>query len=593
MAAPQMAASSMSLCRVGLLRLVGACLACSLLAVGEQRVESDFVQTGECIDKFRVPQKVPKTATYYNGLIMNDTCFSGGFDRKKDGNPVFLIGDWGGINYGFGPVPADHTKTADPNKRREHNWAVDTSAQQRVAGQFNARAKWRHPDYVLNVGDNFYWGGVECGCGRPMWDHCDTTQWRYIYEQIYTGPGVDGVQWLSVLGNHDWGGWRFDKGWDQAIAYTWGGLPESTGRWVQPSVFYKARVLYEDFKVDYLFLDTNIFDVKDNPWFDPVHNICGTKHADPWSGCGEEGPANAWECSGWFSRIWKQQQTWMEDLLKQSIIDKVDWQVIVTHFPPWWGENHWKWLANEYGIELFITGHVHRQDVLNNYRWDNQFKPSVVVITGGGGGITSELYPNEAGWDDQYGFMDMTLWKDTIKIEALSHGGHTRSTTWLGQRKSHWQPHNESAEPSSKADCDAYLQSTGCGWTAKYHCPGQPEGEDTEGEASDVDSEGYECCCGLNLWQVDTGGLDVPPAAPAAPTAAAAPVAAAVIGVTTAAPTSAAASTAAAAATAPLPTFVVPPLPTLPAPVLPTLPPLPTPPPLPTLPPAAPVITPV
>eukprot|EP00930_Biecheleria_cincta_P095172 TRINITY_DN87182_c0_g1_i1.p1 TRINITY_DN87182_c0_g1~~TRINITY_DN87182_c0_g1_i1.p1 ORF type:complete len:596 (-),score=102.24 TRINITY_DN87182_c0_g1_i1:190-1977(-) len=503
-------------------RKLGACsaaallLSCSLqLSAGEEtRVDSDFVQTGECIGRFRPPQKVPRTATYYNGLIMNDTCFSGGFDRKKIGNPVFLIGDWGGINYGFGPVPADHTKTADPNKRREHNWVIDGSAQQRVAGKFNWRAQNRQPDYIINVGDNFYWGGVECQCGRPMWDHCDTAQWKYIYEAIYKGPGVDGKQWLGVLGNHDWGGWRFDKGWDQVIAYTWGGLPESTGRWVQPAIYYKARVLYEDFKVDYFFIDTNIFDVKDNPWFDPVHNICGVKHANPWSGCGEEGPGNAWDCKGWFSKIWTKQQVWLEKLLKQSIVDKVEWQVIVTHFPPWWGEDHWKYLANQYGIELFITGHVHRQDVLNKWRWDNQFKPSVVVITGGGGGITSELFPDYGGNDDQYGFMDMTLWKDQIKIEALSHGGQIRSTTMLPQRGSVWQPETDDApagpSSSSPLDCKVFMQTSGCGWTKQYNCPGQPAG--TDGVASGVGTDGYECCCTLGLWK--EGTADATTAAP-------------------------------------------------------------------------------
>eukprot|EP00435_Cladocopium_sp_Y103_P068827 s107_g32.t1 len=59
-------------------------------------------------------------------------------------------------------------------------------------------------DYILNVGDNFYWGGISATCGN--FDKFEGgPQWTYIYENMYHGP-LDNLQWLSVLGNHDWGG---------------------------------------------------------------------------------------------------------------------------------------------------------------------------------------------------------------------------------------------------------------------------------------------------------------------------------------------------------------------------------------------------
>ena len=127
---------------------------------------------------------------------------------------------------------------------------------------------------------------------------------------------------------------------------------------------------------------------------------------------------------------------WLDAKLKDSVERKVDWQFVVTHFPPWWGEDRvlrngfhvssskvkcellgmlhnfvwffllqkehaqvsepncnfmgaksleadWKHLAWQYGIDMFVTGHVHRQDVLEQWDWRNQFKPT-------------ELWPNQS-----------------------------------------------------------------------------------------------------------------------------------------------------------------------------------------------------
>ncbi|CAK9058857.1 unnamed protein product [Durusdinium trenchii] len=209
------------------------------------------------------------------------------------------------------------------------------------------------------------------------------------------------VCWVTMTG----GGWQFNKGWDQVIAYSWGGLAESTGRWLQPSIYWAAPVHYPGFNVDWLFVDSNIFDVRESPWWDPEHNICGAQHSGTYAGagCGHSGPYSVFDCSKWFGHLWDAQSGWLDAKLKESVTHQVDWQFVVTHFPPWWGEAHWKYLAWQYGIDLFVTGHVHRQDVLEQWDWRNQFKPSVCIITGGGGGITSEFWPDNNGNDDQYG----------------------------------------------------------------------------------------------------------------------------------------------------------------------------------------------
>ncbi|CAJ1437016.1 unnamed protein product [Effrenium voratum] len=45
------------------------------------------------------------------------------------------------------------------------------------------------------------------------------------------------------------------------------------------------------------------------------------------------------------------------------------------------------------------------------------------VITGGGGGVTAEMLPTSSGYDDAYGFMDMSISLNELEIAAISHGG--------------------------------------------------------------------------------------------------------------------------------------------------------------------------
>jgi len=380
-----------------------------------------------CPPWWYAPEK-PQHALQYNGLVdLKPACFNISADERP--HQVYVIGDWGGVLYGTWVAPADHRSLQFKAHHRQFVKGVDDLAQRKVAQSMMDHAALDNLDYVLNVGDNFYWGGIDATCGR--FDQFDGgKQWQHIYEDMY-GGALEGKQWLSVLGNHDWGGWYYLSAWDQTIAYTWG-APGSKDRWFQPSLYYKTRAIYqadvhkgsaeEGFVVDYFFVDTNMFDAFD-PETDEMHNICGVSHNAEHKGCAGTGPGNPGECKMWFIRIWKEQCSWLAGYLEASVLTS-DWQIVVTHFPPLWGMDFWQGITKKYGVDMMITGHTHHQQYWR--QWNNPLDGTAVIISGGGGGITSEEVPNEHGWDDEYGFFKLEMHRNEIIVRMVSHGGQLR-----------------------------------------------------------------------------------------------------------------------------------------------------------------------
>lgn len=400
-----------------------------------------------CNSQFVAPP-MPVHGAQHNGVALPATCFNGTGEHH-----VFVISDWGGIlpnhngnikglnKHSFNHItPGDHTPFGA--HIRDYVNGTDEYCQFRVAEQFNKHAATIKPDYILQGGDAFYWGGVETHCGVPIHVHAATGQWHKIYEEMYKGPGVDGKQWLGVLGNHDYGGWMYIAAWDQIIGYTWGG-EGSTGRWMMPAQYWSAKVYYIDFSVDYYFMDTNFFDTTSETKLS-LHNICNMdkvgQSATP--SCGTEGPKTAHDCPGWFKKLWLDQKQWLKKNLANST---ANWQIIVTHFPPTWGKAEWPEIAREHGVDLMITGHKHQQEIHTDEDtlaiidgWSGLYSDfmgtTAWIVSGGGGGVTSQGTPDKDGHDDQYGFMDLSLSRYEIKVKAISHGGQVRMVKTVHQR---------------------------------------------------------------------------------------------------------------------------------------------------------------
>ncbi|CAJ1357980.1 unnamed protein product [Effrenium voratum] len=351
-----------------------------------------------CQPRFRVRKDAPELATTLNGVELPQACF---MDETKGNHHVFVIGDWGGVIDWYDPVKgyvnpprtADHTKSLFASHHRKKVNSSDDYAQFNVSKWMSFVAEKSDPDFIINLGDNFYWGGVGVQCGAPTHQVQDPGyQWSNIYEIMYKGSNIDGKQWLGTLGNHDYGGFLFTSGWDQVIAYTWSKLHFSTGRWMQPSLYYATPVKFPDFTMDIFFVDSNIWDAFDYH-ATSSHNICGGLHNYPAATCGLTGPVSVEQCAQWFKDLWDAEIRWLEQGLGKS---KADWQVIATHFPAEHGLDEWKRLSTTYGVDLLLTAHRHMQEVHVDDE-ANLIKPTAWIVSGGGGGITSEAEPTEDG----------------------------------------------------------------------------------------------------------------------------------------------------------------------------------------------------
>jgi len=224
----------------------------------------------------------------------------------------------------------------------------------------------------------------------------------------------------------------FYGAWDQQIAYTWG----PGGRWIMPAQYYALKVNYpsKNFAVDYFVIDTNVGDaggpvgLNNHDALFVNHNTCNSWYNN--YDCSPLGPKNPAECVDWFNKLWDAQVQWLEKKLDESV---ADWQIVVTHFPPEDNVENPGFVDDvqrlgwEYGIDIIVAGHRHIQAIYETgFNYWSRTAAIPFVITGGGGGITSEVSPGISGGDlaeSAYGFMDMKLDKHMIEIVSYNHWG--------------------------------------------------------------------------------------------------------------------------------------------------------------------------
>jgi len=306
------------------------------------------------------------------------------------------------------------------------------------------------PQFVLNVGDNFYPGGIDAHCGtNDVVDHT-MKQFEYVWLNVYKGELTTRMEWWSVLGNHDYGGVCYAKGWDQQILYTY--TPNS--KWLMPGQYWMRTAQYKNMAIDFFFVDGSWLDTKDGGGGQALnHDICQFNPTVPDAICQQDkgfspecpgtGPYNGGDCENWFKTLWSKQYEWLKRVVPAS--DKTaQYQIVVTHYPAAKSLGHagvdqidWKLWAPKHGVELVISGHKHFQRVYQGMCpghgphgtisgvTEDWSQGTTSVITGGGGGITSDNIQNaqEDGQDDAYGFFEFHATLEKLTITAWSHGG--------------------------------------------------------------------------------------------------------------------------------------------------------------------------
>lgn len=356
---------------------------------------------------------MPQQSPQYDGI--EDNRYVNITPNKWGEVRVFAIGDWGA------PLKTNHqTFAAESGEESAQFW---------VAGQMKSRAAWAQPQYVLNVGDNFYVDGVDGDCNQgpgAAWGaakHEFEAGWGWIYGELSQKP------WISALGNHDYGGWQMNRGWPLQVGYSF-----INHNWILPARYYSKTMWHGDYAVHYFIIDSNAWDAMtpNDPNVNQDHNICSLQH-NPWgASCGgNAGPANVWNCKDWFWGSFTQQKKWLTEKVAAS---KALWKVVITHFPCGYDAAFYRGLNEKHGVNLLVTGHRHQQELwykgttagyIKDFLHKNNLGDLTCFVTGGGGGIRSEKfgapdYGNGISW---YGFFDLTISKWYIKVELVNSDG--------------------------------------------------------------------------------------------------------------------------------------------------------------------------
>jgi len=355
-----------------------------------------------------------------------------------DSFTLFALGDWGptGNNHGCPwqaqGCPEQCRMTMFDNVARIADsctklFDTNNNAQQNVADQMALLAQKTPPAAVINVGDNFYFGGLSTPWNRASGVSTDITMDYTLnasFTEVYLKNKNDKagklrVPWLGMLGNHDYGGAGCFADWQVQLEFT---EMDPTGSWTMPWQYYQQRIRAKGYTVDIFVNEIN----HDDCCTTDEHGVCHQKL------CGSSDyptghKADPAICMDRFGATRDRNLEWLEQALNRSKAAGVEWQIVAGHFSD--GQNllQVKELMQKYGAHLYVGGHTHKQTLLRASDPGAQGVPS--VVTGAGGGIEFE------GENDYYGFVAIDVSKDKLTVKMLSDKGETRDSQEFPRKK--------------------------------------------------------------------------------------------------------------------------------------------------------------
>ncbi|XP_043940579.1 tartrate-resistant acid phosphatase type 5 [Protopterus annectens] len=248
-----------------------------------------------------------KTTLLLVALVYMLQCVSSVPKPSSDSLRFIALGDWGGL-----PLPPYFTPI-------EKATAYEAGV---VADKLGA-------DFILALGDNFYYSGV-----ANIYDK----RFQETFEQVFTAESLEEVPWYVVAGNHDHSG-----NVSAQISYS-----HVSERWNFPNYYYELnfKIPGTNMTLTILMIDTVL--------------LCG--NSDDFQDEQPVGPVN--------SALANSQLRWIKRKLAKS---QADYLVVAGHYPVWSIAEHGPTkclvnklqpLLNKYRATAYFCGHDHNLQYL-------------------------------------------------------------------------------------------------------------------------------------------------------------------------------------------------------------------------------------
>ncbi|KAK7929559.1 hypothetical protein WMY93_005954 [Mugilogobius chulae] len=193
--------------------------------------------------------------------------------KNRTSIKFLAIGDWGGV-----PYPP-----------------YITAVQKTTAQEMSKVAEQVGADFVLALGDNFYYKGV---------DSVDSPRFKSTFESVYTAKSMR-IPWYVLAGNHDHIG-----NVKAQIEYS-----QKSSRWKFPAYYYELNfhIPNSNKTLTIIMLDTVM--------------LCG--NSNDYSDAQPKGPLRLVEAN--------RQLVWLQDRIARS---KADFLLVAGHYPVWSVSEH-------------------------------------------------------------------------------------------------------------------------------------------------------------------------------------------------------------------------------------------------------------